>query len=210
MKHLLSKNCKFVFWSCGAADDSAQLVNLVIATNDLPLNAKGYRYGVDYVILGWLGGGEAAVRNWAIDIWKQKSYDYSGTPLSQLPLMSNVHSAPDFNFWVIYSKQSTDVDLLLRTIQTFYGLTPVCCCPASDAGSYLIYVNSRQIQELLFGPELAAEYEKMLNMPGFGLKTIDALSIMVLMSIFFLVLCNIPLLARKMMKKPIDSEARKT
>lgn len=74
-------------------------------TNIKPiLDAAGYVYGVDYVNLGYIPGGEPGVAAFCRDIWALTPTDTYGTPISDIPLMKRVRTASDFKlFWYMGS-----------------------------------------------------------------------------------------------------------
>jgi len=199
MKQLAAKHMKFVIMCWGQSYDSSLMFETAIAAGDIPF--KQLTYGVDYVDIGWVGGGETGMSSWAKDIWGAKPYDYFGTPFSQLPLMANVHSAKDFNFYHISSHVIGDVDANIRQITTVYGLKPVIAAPASQMGPNQIYVSSGQALACLAGARQGAEYEKLLGSSGLGLATMDSLTLLTIITVIGIGISNIPIIEGLFHKK---------
>jgi hypothetical protein len=207
MNHLARKNVKFIFVSFLEAYVEGDFVSVCIEKGEIPI--KDWVYGVDYVVIGWVGGGEVGIGSWANDIWGTKDYDNDGTSFSTLPLMADIRTAADFDFWVFGTHIIGDVEATLRQIQQPYGLPLVTNSPASQAGSHMVYVRTGQIQEVLYGARLGAEYEALIGRPGMGAATMDALSVLALVLIAFIVLGNIPVFAEMRQKAPPTEELRK-
>jgi hypothetical protein len=53
------------------------------------------RYGVDFVHLGWLPGGDAGKNLFLEDVWAACPQDHYGTPVEDIPMMQNIKSIDD-------------------------------------------------------------------------------------------------------------------
>jgi len=97
MQHLFTmineKGIKVVmlcYWATGAA-----LIPNTFEGVYGPMDQMGAEYGVDWVNLGYIAGGEVGMSNFAMDTWGAKPTDYEGTLVSTIPLMQNVRTIQD-------------------------------------------------------------------------------------------------------------------
>ena len=91
-------------------------------------------YGVDYVYLGYIAGGEAAVAALANDIKSVFSSDYYGTPINYIPIMVGINSANDIQL-VLSTGPDDYYYYYIRQWQVPYG-TPVSRIVDSKWKSY--------------------------------------------------------------------------
>ena len=204
VNHLAQNNVKLIFVGLQSLDDWA-LIELCIKNGDFDLTGK--IYGVDYVIVGYVGGLEAGTAAWAKDVIGTKPLDYRGDSLIDMEIMAGIETAADFDFWHIASPTTSNTEAFMRQIEAPFGLKPTITTPSTQAGPSLIYVVSGQALEILWGAKMGAEYESLLGMPGTGAATVDALSLLVVITISFIFISNIPLLAEKLGRKPKPIES---
>lgn len=203
MYQLLRKNCKFIFFSSMMPDNSQLFIDMEIKSGDFPIAATpGKVYGIDWVIVGWVAGMEAGLAEFGKDLKAAKVIDWLGNSLYDMPLMKNIKSAADFDLLLIASGTLGDTEGVFRQIQTPYKLKTVVCTGTSTQPSYMAYVSSGQVQEVIYGPQIAAEYETLIGRPGVGLATVSSTTTMVAYSIVvFFIIGNIPIFARMRWRK---------
>lgn len=159
---------------------------------------RGKTYGTDYVNLGFFAGGEAALASFAKDIPGFVAVDYSGKPISGMPIFEGVKTAADVDLFIDIATGS-----ILPYIQYFQGpynkpLTGGAI--GSQISRYQSYSDAKQIQGYLGSLRGAAEYEKLLEMPGQATASMDAQSAAHLLIAVLIVLGNIGEIAVKRSK----------
>lgn len=161
------------------------------------LEKSGKKYGEDWVDLGYIPGGEAAMAAFADDIHKTVPTDARGTPLSEIPLMKKVNTAKDIKLWITISAGTPGIPEYARQIQSRYNVPIIAGVLSQFATIYMPYVNSKQLVGMLGGLRAAAEYEKLLGTTGIAGKAVDALSNAHLVIIAFVLLANGVYLAQR-------------
>jgi hypothetical protein len=152
-----------------------------------------YKYGVDYVNLGFMSGDESACMKFAENIKGLYSTDYYGTPVADIPMLKNINSYLDYDI-IVYAVRTAD-DVPFRIwVGTFHK-------PLVKIASYALppvdFFQGGLIKGFVRGTIGAAEYEKLLNRPGLELAQIDAISLFFLFLIFVVILGNIGYFLRK-------------
>lgn len=145
-------------------------------------------YGVQWVYLGLIPGGEKAEAAVAADVWAAKERDHYGTPLSDLPLMERFHSIEDLALVCVGMNTSPDppcrqfggkgVPLILQN-----GISTIpLMMPYLEAGIITAYMT----------PGLqTAGYEKVLGELGLATSFADAQSATVAYAILLIIASNV-------------------
>ena len=155
------------------------------------IEASGMKYGVDWVDLGYIPGGEAAMAAFADDIHRTVPTDVRGNKLSSLPLMQNVKTAKDIKLWITTSAGTPGVPEYARQVQSRYGTPIIAGVLSQFATIYMPYINSKQLVGLLGGLRAAAEYEKLMGASGGATRAMDALSNAHIVVITFVIMANV-------------------
>ena len=147
-------------------------------------------YGKDYVLLGFRPGNEAVVKGIVSNIRKLYSTDARGTLTDKIPMMEGINQLADFDFiftasagypgtveWVQYGADPTGVPMST-------GVTSI------QVNEVMPYVQSGQVKGILAGMPGAAEYEKLVGVPGIGTSGMDAQSIAHLVIVLFIIFGN--------------------
>ncbi len=146
-------------------------------------------YGTHVVILPYRTGLETAIAAAAGDFRGTYPKDYYGTPISQLPLMDEVHSVKDFSILCVLSGWGPE--FWVRQIGQPYGVPIVPCCTGIVAPSAHAYVAAGQVQGLVCALGGAAEYEQLLKRPGRAASSMDAQSGVHLIAVLLIILGNL-------------------
>ena len=166
--HLLTKNYKVVF-TTNVEEGQITWPAMRERQGDF-----GDVYGEDFVFLGFVPGREAAVANLAQDMWAAcGEADYQGTPLSDLPIMADLHTAEDFDVMIVTFPG--DPFFYLRQWTLPYGIPTYCTSPASLFPLLKPY-EGNQIETMLVGSRGAAEYDFLLRRSSIALSSMDAQS----------------------------------
>jgi len=192
LDHLFRKNVKIVgatLWPAGS-----------------PLLERAYNavapkynktYGVDYVHLGFKEGKENVMVQLGKSIREVFPTDYYGTKLDSLPLMhSGLNGTPidklnDTKLLVNISIGYPGTREWVQQVRSRFNLPMVSGCAAVSAPEYYPYVQSGQLAGLLGGLAGAAEYEQMIDRPGWGVTGMAAQSLAHVTIALLIVLGNV-------------------
>lgn len=187
--HLASRGIKWV--GVTFVPDGPMMMERV----GLFLEDRGLTYGVDFALLGYMPGGENAIRMYALDALSIP-IDMRGNRVADLPIMRGIKTAEDFalifqisgfQLYEAYIRQVTDP----MQVPFLLGLVTVSVPIAAP------FVNSGQIQGLLPGLRGAAEYEILIGVPGAAASMMDAQSMGHLVIVGFIALGNLAYILRK-------------
>lgn len=192
LHHLFRKNCRVVTLSNipYGGPSMAERVTRMMAEK---YNKK---YGVDFVNLGYKYGYVAVLSGMGKSIESIFPTDYSGTPLSQLPLMDSVKNYHDVKFIFEIADNAT-ADYWVSIVNAQYGVPIGCGGTAVMAPKFYAYVASGQFVGLLGGMRGAAEYEKLINETGTATVGMQAQSMVHFLIIALVILGNIGFFAMR-------------
>ncbi len=160
-------------------------------------------YGIDYVNLGFKPGNEAVVKGVASDIRKLFSKDTKGNKLETLPIMENINNIKDFDFVFSFSAGFPGSKEWLQFATDPNKIPLSTGCTSIQVTEVLPYVESGQIIGILAGMPGAAEFEKLIDMPGKATGLMAAQSFAHIIIILFIVLGNIHYYLTKRDKKKL-------
>lgn len=150
----------------------------------------GKVYGVDYVNLGYKANYVAVMQGLASSIESIFPTDYSGTKLSEIPMMKNIKNYDDIKFIYCVADNAT-ADYWISIVNAQYGVPVGCGVTAVMAPKMYAFVESGQMTGLLGGMKGAAEYEKLVGKPGTATIGMDAQSMAHFLIIFLVLVGNI-------------------
>ena len=122
---------------------------------------KAYKYGVDYVNLGFVAGEAVAISQLTTDIRKARSQDMQGTNLDSLPIMNNVTSLQDMQLIVTPSAGFPGAKEWVQYAGTPYKIPLAAGCTGVQSTQLFPYYPD-QLVGLVTGIRGANEYESML------------------------------------------------
>ena len=112
MNHLVEKGVGVVtisFWDVGPMFGE-QLMK--------PYEAEGYEYGVHFANLGYIPGGETAIKRFGEDVVESVSNkDFRNNELSSLPIMKGIKDTRDFAAVICYASGNPGIDEWVRQVQ---------------------------------------------------------------------------------------------
>ncbi len=188
MHHLWSKNVKIIvvsFWTEGP---------LVFNTLLTQLNPTSYGkvYGKDWINLGYIPGGETAMRAFGDDIIKTAVKDYQNSqPTSSYEMMQTIKNADDIDLIISIETGTPGLTEWLRQWNTPYGVPIVVGCIGVSAPGMMPYLQSGQLSALLPGLTSSAEYELLVNRKGLGVAGVDAVSMSHILVTILVILGNV-------------------
>ncbi len=186
LEHLMRRNAKIIVAGFSLADAS-DLQEMVF--NDVGI-ASRMKYGVDYVGFGFIPGSEVAMAQLAVNFRTIVKVDLYGNPVEKLPLMNNINSAKDIGLLVTIDSTSTCL-LWFRQWSEPFKVPTIVSTTAGSWPQVTPFYTMGMVKGALAGLRGAGEYEKMLAMPGEGLKSVDMLSMSTIYMVVMVALGNV-------------------
>jgi hypothetical protein len=148
-------------------------------------------YGKDYVNFGFRPGGAVMLVNLGRNIHDVCRQDVYGTPVEDLPMMKDVRSAKDIAFAITFSMGDPGSDQWIWYYHARYRGNLATAQTAIGAPKYYQYMQTGQLVGLIGGMKGAAEYERLVKVPGLATVGMDSQSIAHMLIIGFIALGNI-------------------
>ncbi|MEM3070218.1 MAG: hypothetical protein QW638_04845 [Candidatus Bathyarchaeia archaeon] len=189
--HVLKKNLKLVIWA-SSAEGAPFAETALRAVNP---EKMGKRYGVDYVHLGYIAGGEKAMASLMTDIHSTVTTDYYGNKITDLKIMENVRSSKDIK--TIACVISTQPDDRVRQYSITGGIKWIALTSGGWVPGIKPFVASGHVLTTVGGIRGGAEYELLVGRPGSGLISTDITSVTLLLMVALVVLSNIGYFAER-------------
>ena len=153
-------------------------------------------YGVDWVFLGYITGGESAIAQLASNMRSVYPTDHFGTPLDDIPMMANVNTWHDVA-GVLSSDTGDWGGYFLTMWQEAYGV-PMAQIGIAMLGSTGI---PRWLAGNYFGMSVGsrggAELEMLIGEPGDAIIAMDSISVSHLLIVIAVIIGNIGLLMER-------------
>jgi hypothetical protein len=115
--------------------------------------------------------------------------------------MQGVNSFKDVGMIVNISGGMPGTKEWVLQVQSRFHVKLASGCTAVSAPEFYPYFQSGQLVGLLGGMKGAAEYEKLVNRPGFGRRGMDSQSVSHLIVFLFILIGNIAFFVLKAKKK---------
>lgn len=156
---------------------------------------NGYKYGVDYVMLPYIGNDDAALSSMGKDmtVFQKDLFD---APLEQLPIMDGIKTVANVKLVFEYPQDFTFPEMLMRQ---WPSINPNLRVIEGRLYSLVTPWYGKYVFGALDGARGGAEYQQ-LTYPGELLKTIQSRNLVTLWIFASVVLANIV-----SPKKPINS-----
>jgi len=193
--HLFRKNCKVITLSNipYGGPSMAERVTRMMGER------YGKQYGIDFVNLGYKYGYVAVLSGMGQSIESIFPTDFSGTPLSELPIMDSVENYSDIAF-VFEIADNATADYWVSIVNAQFGVPMGCGGTAVMAPKFYAYVASGQFVGLLGGMRGAAEYEVLINEESDAVRGMQVQSLVHLLIIGMVILGNIGYFATRRRK----------
>ncbi len=204
LKHLFSKNFRIVFYPTSSAEEQVGLKTYyfpkILESPKYGAYFKNKVYGVDYLLLPYMPGGQQALQSFASDAFLLYSgvQDYLGVGLvSSFPIMQYFKSANDWKIWICAGGEPSTTNEM-QIVQSRYGVPFLEMAYAMHWALHQTYLATGQIKGMTNGLRGGAEYERLIGEPtAAGLGGMDAISMTYLMIISLLVWGNVGFFAKK-------------
>lgn len=159
----------------------------------------GKKYGVDYVNLGYKTAPVATMLMMGKEIWDVYPKDHYGKPLSEYPLMQNLHSYKDIALILDFAHGAL-AEYWIGYVGTRFQKPVGIFVTAVMAAQYYPYYNSHQLVGLSGGLKGSSEYEALIKHPGNATAGMTAQSFAHVAIIVFIVLGNLAYFATRKRK----------
>lgn len=187
IKHLIENNQKFVIIGIGTDESTALMQTLLVELNV----EQVYEYGVDYVAIGYIPGGEITVSALAQDFMSVVEEDAYGNAVNTLALTKDITGYQDFVACIPFD--SAGVMAVWIRNWTPYDIPFYAAFTAGSEPTFVAFYNSGDLEGYLPGLRGGAEYELLTGYLGLGVKSMDLQSLTHLYALGVLVVGNIVL-----------------
>lgn len=196
-KHCMKKGVKVIGVSQWQQAGPLAIATLEAATAELAKEGITVQYGIDWVYVGYKAGGVVTWRAMQNDFWRAcADVDYYGKAFKDLPLMAKLPKWTNDYSKGIFILSAGDPGT--GTYTTYFAEQPMYIGNvAVQVSGSMNLLRSGQAKGILAGLRGAAEYEKMLNQPGYATKLMDAQSMGHLAIIILVILGNVSYALKK-------------
>ncbi|MBD3235895.1 MAG: hypothetical protein GF330_04265 [Candidatus Eisenbacteria bacterium] len=150
----------------------------------------GKQPGTDYVFLGYNPDYSATMLRMGESIQATFPTDHSQTPTAEIPLLQEANSYADIPLLVTVTASAL-AEYWIIWAGGKYGQKIITGNTAIQAVLIYPYYQTGQLAGFLGGLKGAAEYEKLLELPGTGILGMDAQSMAHLLIVLFILLGNV-------------------
>lgn len=182
MDHLMSRGIQVVmvsFWDAGPMYGEQLMA---------PYPDKVY--GTDFTNLGFIPGGENAIRNFGFDVTIVKS-DFRGGPVASQPIMAGLKDCRDFALVVDFVSGNPGIAEWIRQVQGPLDIKLAAGAVTVNVPTTMPFVQSGQIVGMLQGLRGAAEYELLMGKSGKAVAAMDGQSLGHVAIITFILIGNV-------------------
>ncbi|HEY3997330.1 MAG TPA: hypothetical protein VGO93_00600, partial [Candidatus Xenobia bacterium] len=139
--------------------------------------AFGKTEGTDWVDLGFQLGGFTVIKSLGNGFAQAFPTDRHGHQTTALPLMQQVHDYRDVALVMSLSAADPGIRDWIKIIPSEFRRPLGCACTAVYFAELAPFLNSGQLIGLVGGLRGAAEYEKLVGIPGTATQDMDAQSL---------------------------------
>lgn len=156
-RHCCEKKLKLYFLTLWESGPPMVQNNLEIVKREYP----DYKYGRDYVHLGFKSGTIGVIKNMATSIRKDFSTDHFGTSLDNIPMTRDLKSLEDMDLLICVGAGSPGPREWVQYAAAPYSIKMLAGATGVQAPELYPYIP-RQLRGLLAAIKSAAEYEQAL------------------------------------------------
>ncbi len=185
LRHAFSKDIKIVaicLWP--------EAPGLALQALEQVAGEYGKEYGTDYAFLGYKPGMWAPIINMGQDFHDTWPRDTRGTPIDEVPVTASIRNLNDFNLvFDLAAGDSIEFWWIPFGVEKFQF--PFSAgCTAVMAPDLYPFLQSDQLRGMMGGLAGAAEYEKLVEIPGTATAGMRAQSITHLIIVAFILIGN--------------------
>ncbi|KPJ54424.1 hypothetical protein AMJ39_00385 [candidate division TA06 bacterium DG_24] len=185
LRHCFSKDLKVITMTLHQAGPG-----LALDATSEAAEEYGKVNGIDYVFLGFKPAIAMVIDQMGQDIHRAFPEDYFGTPLSEIPMIADIHTYDDISLIVTFAA-SAITEAWVAYANGPYQEPVAAGCTAVSATDYYPFLQTGQLFGLIGGLKGAAEYEYLIGVPGRAIIGMDAQSIAHLIIIVFVIIGNV-------------------
>lgn len=198
MIELWEKGSKIVFWTDQALSNPILMDYIALAQTKLE---RGLEYGIDYVNLGYILGGEIGQASFLKNIrFTTSGVDIFGIDLDDLPIMMKVNGGADMKYGFANTSCESTESRYIRQWQLPYGAEIATINCARGLPTLTIYLETGQLKGVANGLLGSAEMERLTGNLGTAHRQIMVVSFMGLYLTLLIILGNVPFLMRRLFK----------
>lgn len=187
-RHCFRRGLKIV--GAGITTESGALMERVM--NVVKQDFPNLVYGVDYVNIGYKGGGNVFFEAMGVSfIDAAGGVDFHGNRLEGMPLMQEVKSLRDVALAASMGSLNEGLSTYVKMVGVPLGIPVTGACFAVSIPESMPLVNAGQLTGMLAGMKGAAEYEQLIGKPGAASVGMDAQSITHVLVILFIIIGNV-------------------
>ena len=191
-KDLRARGAHILLWS--SSPDNEATLNKYLLPLMYGANPQNHPdYGVKFVNLGYVAGGNQLLEQWKDDLMALTPYDAYGSSLADMPMMSN------------FNEMKVDADLMIgfdaRGLETIYVVrynTPVLEMGGTDTASYLaLSYTAGYFQGMIMGQRGGAEYELLSGISGKAMSYLQNTFTIATVMVIILIVANVQYVLKK-------------
>lgn len=197
MHHISQRDLKAIIMTL--VTEGPQMYNIIIEREIDPEQAYGKVYGDDFVFLGYNAGGVTTMAALANNM-RLYGTDYRDTPLDDLSIMDGIETYQDIDLVITITTASGGISSPADWVQqwaTPYNAPLACVVLKMMMPTVSPYYGTGQVVALMPGAGGSAEYELLVDRPGDGLRSTDAISVSHILVIGLVVLGNLSMFGKR-------------
>ena len=186
---------RVILWAL--IDEGANVSQAVLG----PLsNELGKTYGVDWINLGYKPGETVTLQKMIDNIEEGAGYaDFFGKPLNQYEIMKDIKSLKEIDLLVVIPSTTLGTQLYMTMLTIPNRIPLLVGCSSGGAPGAINLYKAGEYKGVVAGLRGAAEYEKLLGVPGLASAGMDAQSAAHMLMIALIFLANLSYFATKRM-----------
>jgi len=198
VRHLLRRECRIVFLTLwDKAPPIVQAVMHDVVEGEYVLGRgffegephPDYRYGEDYVFLGFKEGKQIVINGMGQDFRQMWPTDHRGTPTSEIPVLEGVSTLRDFPLILESASGHPGPVEYVQQVVARHDLRFAAAVTAVSVTDLTPYYPN-QVFGLVGGMRGSAEYEQLMGYTGPGIAGLNVLTFGQLLAILAILLGN--------------------
>jgi len=153
------------------------------------LEQYDYQYGRDYIVLGYVLVNEASTSSLARDLHSVVTTDYKGNSLDGT-FWDDLQNAGDFTLIIDFSP-GMQTNAMIRHWVMDYGVPMIEGAIGVNIPSLMPYISTGHLKAMLQSTRGCAELEYLAGVPGPGLTSMDAFTLIHYVIVAFIIMGNI-------------------
>jgi len=189
IKHIIMRKLKFVVVS--VQPEAVPLVTSLMEELKTDLDEYQYKYGEDYVWLGFFSGEKSACISLATNFNEVATIDAYGNTADELPLIQGITGIDDFYTGACVFSGGETLSWWMETWGATYGAKFITTQTAKTAAGAVPYYLSGDLVGIVGGMSGGAQYENLIRRIGPASMQNDMVSLAVILNIIYLLIGNI-------------------